>query len=87
MLKSTRVMPKTGAPVLIVETIGWTTTTDKDNSNDHEDNSGGELKQGCPEFLLCVPKSSEDIDEDDDGKEDLQLVSDRSDIDEDDDLR
>ena len=71
MLKSTRVVPKTGAPVLVVETIGWTTSTNKHNSDNHEDNSGGEFKQGCPEFFLCVSKSSEDIHENDDGKEDL----------------
>ena len=73
-------MPKTGAPVLVVETIGWATTANKHNGDDHEDNGGGEFKQRRPEFFLCISKSSENIDENDDGKKDLQLVSACSDI-------
>lgn len=43
MLESSGVVPKLGSPVLIVNTVAWTSSTDKDDGDNHEDDSGGKF--------------------------------------------
>lgn len=75
MLESTWVMPKTCTPVLIVDAIRWATTTDENDSDDHEDDCSGELEESGPEFFLSISKSSKDVDDNNDGEENLRFVS------------
>lgn len=43
MLEGSGVVPKLGSPVLIVNTVAWASSTDKDDSDNHEDDSGGKF--------------------------------------------
>jgi hypothetical protein len=76
MLESSGVVPKLGSPVLIVNTVAWTSSADKDDGDDHEDDSGGKFQQSSPELFLSVTKGSEDVDNNNDSKEYLYIVSD-----------
>jgi hypothetical protein len=75
MLESSGVVPKLGSPVLIVNTVAWTSSTDEDDGDNHEDDSGRKFQQSGPELFLGVSKGSEDVDYDNDSKEYLHVVS------------
>jgi hypothetical protein len=75
MLESTWVMPKTCTPVFIVDAIRRASTTNENNSDDHKNHRSGEFKESSPELFLGISKSSEDVDDNDDGKENLCFVS------------
>ena len=66
VLKGTWVIPESGAPVFVIHAVRRSTTTDKDNSNDHENDSCRKLEKRSPEFFFGVSKSTEDVDDDDD---------------------
>lgn len=70
VLERTGVVPVTGTPVRVVTTAGRTTTADKDEGNDHEDDDGRHLEDGREELLLSVSKSTKHVDDDDDDEED-----------------
>lgn len=69
VLESTWVVPKLGALVGAVLSIRRTSTANEDDSDDHEDDGGRELKQCSPELFLGVTKSTKDVDKDNNSKE------------------
>lgn len=67
--EGTRVIPGAGAPVFTVETPTGTTAKNQDESNDHENDGGGELDEGRPELFLGISERAPDVDEDDEDPE------------------
>lgn len=71
VLEGTRVVPEPGAPILVVQTIGGTTSANEDDGNDHEDNCSRQLEQRSPKLFLGVSHSTKDVDDDDQDQENL----------------
>lgn len=69
VLERTRIAPVDVAVVLVKLVALGTTTADENDSNDHEDDDGGELEARAPELLLSVTQSAEDVDDDDNNPE------------------
>lgn len=63
-------VPVTGTPVLVVATALGTTTEDKDESDDHENDGRNQFKGRRPKFFLGIAKSAKEIDDDDGDEED-----------------
>jgi hypothetical protein len=76
MLESSRVVPKPGSPVLIVYTVAWASSANKDNGDNHEDDSGRKFQQSGPELFLSISKGSKNVDNNNDNKEYLYFISD-----------
>lgn len=74
VLEGTWVIPESGAPVFVIQAVRRSTTTDKDNSNDHENDSCRKLEKRSPELFFGVSKSTKDVDDDDDNEEDLEML-------------
>ena len=68
--KSTRLVPVTRTPVLVVAGAGGATTEDKDEADDDEDNSRSQLEDRRVELLLSISECTEDVDDDDGEEED-----------------
>jgi len=69
VVESTRVVPETGAPVLVVDTTAGTSTKNQDKGDDHEDDGGRELQARRPEFFLGITEYSENVNDDDEDPE------------------
>ena len=67
-----RVVPKSCAPVLAVHAVLGTTTADKNDGDNHEDDGGEQLEQRGPELFLCIAECAKKVQNDDYRKEDLQ---------------
>lgn len=68
VLERTRLVPVPGTPVLAKATILRSTSANKDEGDNHEDDGSGKLKRGRDEFLFGVPDSTKDV-EDCDGNQ------------------
>jgi hypothetical protein len=71
--KGTRVVPQASAVVFVIWSARLTTAKDKHERNDHEDDNGGQLKAGRPEFFFTVAENAKDIDNDQSDEEDCAI--------------
>lgn len=70
ILESSRVVPVSGTPVLVVAAALGTTAKNKDESNDHEDACGNQLESGSPELFFSISDRTENVDDHDEDEED-----------------
>lgn len=67
--KGTGILPELAARVILVSAALGTTTANKDNADNHKDNSRSKLQARRPELFLGISKGSKNVNDDDGNEE------------------